>query len=44
VDASTYKRDVLAWNGISLGSKKDIVGDDVLKQMQNTIDELKEKS
>ena len=41
---NAYKRDVLAWNGTSLGFKNDVFGNDVLKQMQNTIDKLKEKS
>ena len=43
-DASTYTRDVLAWNGASLGFKNDVFGNDELKQMQNTINELKAKS
>ncbi len=41
---NAYKRDVLAWNGTSLGFKNDVFGNDVLKQMQNTINELKAKS
>lgn len=41
---NAYKRDVLAWNDTSLGFKNDVFGNDVLKQMQNTIDKLKEKS
>lgn len=41
---NAYKRDVLAWNDTSLGFKNDVFGNDVLKQMQNTINELKAKS
>lgn len=41
---NAYKRDVLAWNGASLGFKNDVFGNDELKQMQNTINELKAKS
>lgn len=41
---NAYKRDVLAWNGTSLGFKNDVFGNDVLKQMQSTINELKTKS
>lgn len=41
---NAYKRDVLAWNDTSLGFKNDVFGNDELKQMQNTINELKAKS